>query len=320
MANDEKFWRKRANADRVWYGKNGFVLESKGIVRFFAAQAAGPGPAYQCELQQSAEGVHIRVHSGAELVCEEPFVDGLMGAIKAFEAWRKRFLAMAGVTPLWRRVLIGLGIALLVLVLLPTGYNASHASRDVVATAGSSQGPALPYLPPAYGQQAAGDSSGPPAVAAPTSAASAPAHFSKELMAEIAAQHAITTGNPKGKTFYVFESTTCESCQDLDSKMAEIGKAWHVVELPVGFDPIALKQAAGAYCAKDPAAALHDAMTGLVNTSAQACKAGLQSVDENNRLFIKLGLTQTPILVSSSGSVAVGTASADKVEAWLSAH
>lgn len=300
MANDGKFWRKRAQADRVWYGKSGFVLEGKGVVRFFAAHAAGSGPAYQCELQQGTEGVHVRVRSGAELVCEEQFTDGLMGAIKAFETWRKRFLAMAGVTPMWRRVLIGAGIALLVIVLLPTGYNASHDSRSVVSTA----------------------TAGPPAVAAPasTAAASAPAHFSKELMAEIAAQHAITTGNPKGKTFYVFESTTCESCQDLDSKMAEIGKAWHVVELPVGFDPIALKQAAGAYCAKDPAAALHDAMTGLVDTSAQACKAGLESVDENNRLFIKLGLTQTPILVSSSGNVAVGTASADKVEAWLSAH
>ena len=300
MANDGKFWRKRAQADRVWYGKSGFVLESKGVVRFFAAHAAGSGPAYQCELQQGTEGVHVRVRSGAELVCEEQFTDGLMGAIKAFETWRKRFLAMAGVTPMWRRVLIGAGIALLVIMLLPTGYNASHDSRSVVSTA----------------------TAGPPAVAAPasTAAASAPAHFSKELMAQIAAQHAIATGNPKGKTFYVFESTTCESCQDLDSKMAEIGKAWHVVELPVGFDPIALKQAAGAYCAKDPAAALHDAMTGLVDTSAQACKAGLESVDENNRLFIKLGLTQTPILVSSSGKVAVGTASADKVEAWLSAH
>jgi protein-disulfide isomerase len=312
MAILGKFGRKRAQEDRVWHGKSGFVLERKGVVRFFAAQAAGPGPAYECEMQQSNEGtVHIRVRSGSEVVCEEQFADGLMGAIKALEGWKRRFLAMAGVTPLWRRVLLGVGVALLVIVLVPTGYNANRGVNPVVSAAANPQSPALPYLPPAYGPQPA---------AAPTAAASAPARFSKELMAEIAAQHAIITGNPKGKPFYVFESTTCESCQDLDSKMAEIGKDWRVVELPVGFDPIARKQAAGAYCAKDPAAALHAAMTGLVDTTAQDCKAGEQDIDENNRLFIKLGLTQTPILVTASGNVAVGTAPADKVEAWLSAH
>ena len=318
MAIDWKFGRRQSEG--VWNGKGGFVVANKGAVQFYPAQAASPTPAYQCEMQQNSEGVLLRVLSGDRVVFQQQFSGAsLVGAIKAFEGWKKRFLTMAGVTPLWRRVLIGAGIALLLIMLWPTGYHANPGSLPPAA-APAPQGSALPYLPPAYGQQAEAALSGPPAVGSPTSASSTPAHFSKELMSEIAAQHGIEMGNPKGKTFYVFESTTCESCQDLDSKMAEIGKQWHVEELPVGFDSIALKQAAGAYCAKDPAAALHDAMTGLVNTSATACKSGLQDVDQNNRLFIKLGLTATPILVSASGNVAVGTASADKVEAWLSSH
>jgi protein-disulfide isomerase len=125
-------------------------------------------------------------------------------------------------------------------------------------------------------------------------------------------------GSGKGKTLYVFSDPNCPSCQRIEAALEELASDYTVRIVPVAFQNGSEALAGAVMCA--PGARVASSWSAGIKTGqapGSACTEGVSKVQANNALFVKLGFTHTPTLVSESGMLAVGDARADELRQWV---
>jgi hypothetical protein len=149
----------------------------------------------------------------------------------------------------------------------------------------------------------------------PQAVAAAPVRLTTEQLGKVKGATQLRRGQG-GKVLYAFEDPMCSACQHFAAQAKAIEKNVSVVVLPVGFLAGAREQAAKALCAKDPLAAWSVAMRAQL-VEGTACDEGFKKVDANNQLFLSLGFTNTPTLVSVSGAVVRGSGESTAIAQWV---
>ena len=121
---------------------------------------------------------------------------------------------------------------------------------------------------------------------------------------------------PAAAQLIAFSDPLCPSCKELDVEAEKLPSGTGFKVIPVGFQDGARAVAAAVLCSKDPKAAWSAALRGQKPTEP-ACEAGLQAVDENNRLFTAIGATATPTLMAPNGTVAAGSTDAKTLAVFV---
>jgi protein-disulfide isomerase len=121
---------------------------------------------------------------------------------------------------------------------------------------------------------------------------------------------------PAAVQLVAFSDPLCPSCKELDVEVEKLPNTTGFKVVPVGFQDGAREVAAAVLCSKDPKAAWVAALRGQKPNEA-ACEAGLQAVDENNRLFTAIGATATPTLMAPNGTVAAGSTDAKTLAVFV---
>lgn len=338
------------------YGPGGLVLVAGTTATL---RAASGGIAYRCAIELAEPGnasSEVRVHFSAgdgSVIATHGFKT-LQEAQPMFDAWLNvlcalsadaRFMshgARGSIRPIiaeagdrsniprgrwfWARrvALIGAGafaaMYVLGVALNLSGHGAPSAQAQVAA--GGQESPS----PTSSGILASGPA---PVWPAPTPAASGAvlaqaagtrdALSAEDTKAVKAATSILANGKSSDPAYWVFAAPTCPSCQALDAQ-STLASGWGEHVIPVGFTDQDKTEAAAVLCSQDPANAWHLAMVGAGAGLTKTCKAGLDAVEENDKLFVKLGFTGTPTLMTRTGRVGVGAVQAPVLEQWLSTY
>lgn len=131
-------------------------------------------------------------------------------------------------------------------------------------------------------------------------------------------KNAITRVRGKGeRVLYVFTDPDCPHCRRLEMTLESLDNVTiHTFLTPVvALHPKAREVATSIWCAKEPAKALLDYMTGSQTSLASlTCRA---PIEENERLMQTLGIKGTPTLFFADGSRHTGAMNATELENTL---
>lgn len=161
-----------------------------------------------------------------------------------------------------------------------------------------------------------------PGVQAPQFQLPAPVKAAEKLspdqLVKVKASYSLKIGGGK-KVFYAFEDPSCSACQHFARQSRNLGGAYGLTILPIGFQKGGRETAAVALCSANPLQAWSTAMAGGF-IEGKPCEAGYKKVDENNALFLALGLKATPTIVGANGALSVGSSDTAEIAQWVDAN
>lgn len=211
---------------------------------------------------------------------------------KALELYDQisRRLTTGGAFRRLRPVLVGLGVAVVAVLLM---------TPSAPATSAKLQAPQAPAT------------------------AAAPASVSVPAQAKLTADEREKLGQLQGKfaaggqgaSYQVFSDPHCPFCKQLEGSMASV-KNYTAVIMPLGYKDGSRDLSASVLCAADPAKEWAVVMaTG--RSAVKPCEAGYAKVDQNMHMFQALGLSSTPTMVTPKGTLVTGAASPAELTALL---
>lgn len=120
-----------------------------------------------------------------------------------------------------------------------------------------------------------------------------------------------------GKPFFIFSDPKCPFCRQLEPTLEKVGEGHQAVILPVAYKPGAKDAAQAVLCARDAKQAAGTWRAALANPDEPVkgiakpdCSDGLNKLADNMTLFEMLKLTGTPTVITSTGRMFSGAASA----------
>lgn len=115
----------------------------------------------------------------------------------------------------------------------------------------------------------------------------------------------------------LFEDPMCSNCREITKNLAKMKPEYGYTVVPIGMMTEESKRlAAIALCSSEPGKEWESVMQGAVQTG-KPCERGLKLVEANNKLFLDLDFSETPMLIAPDGRVAKGAAESEAIERWL---
>lgn len=118
------------------------------------------------------------------------------------------------------------------------------------------------------------------------------------------------------RTFAIFSDPDCPYCRKLEAEMKTLTDVTiYTFLMPIAsLHPDARRKAIAVWCATDPLEAWHALMWHDKPPRSADCA---HPIDRNVVLAERLGISGTPTLITLTGHVLAGAASAEHIEAWL---